>query len=556
MTRCPAPEKTASEILGGVTNHLAPQQRKVEFMGLARERNRSRWAIALLAGAITWAGTTAPAQQQQGGQAPRGDGFIQPGSMLPQGRAFHGLAVLRGYVYALGGSVEAAKGEQVPATVTHVAKVLPDGTLTGWIPTTPLREARHYINNSTVVMNDVVYVLGGATLPLNGKLIDTVAWTRPMPDGHLEPWRYSEPFAPTGLSCSAAFATPGYLHITGGLLDEDQVSRDVWSVPINRDGSLGKWEKSPPMPEPLWFHSAGVVGSRVYVWGGLKVPGSKKIEPTKSIVSAPILASGRLGEWRVESIELPVGMYSASPAVAGPYLFAVCPRMAGGRRTTDVWWTYVRPDGMVEWTKRETPLVNSVYHATATDYRLGHIYVSGGKSGPGVMPAPHTNYLKLGERARIMAEEAWLKLQGGTAQQVADASDSVAAANVASTPAAASAANTTTGGSIVPNWFVGWDEGQSANLRQRKPLVVYYYNEVARGCREQAAALADTTLQSTSSRVVFAAINTRDTPQVAQQNAVFRVPTWIFYDGTGAERARLVGTQPAEALKTAADQLR
>lgn len=133
---------------------------------------------ACIFGLLVQPGSLAAQQQER---------FLEPATFLPNGRAFHGLAVLRGFIYAIGGSVDPGDGSQVEALTTHVAQVYPDGRISGWIPTERIDMPRHYIANSTVVVNDTVYVLGGSSAILSGTRADTVIWTRPRPDGRLEP---------------------------------------------------------------------------------------------------------------------------------------------------------------------------------------------------------------------------------------------------------------------------------------------------------------------------------------------------------------------------------
>ncbi len=182
------------------------------------------------------------------------DGFVKITTPLPVGRAFHGSAVMGDYIYVFGGSVTAPNQETAKAAFVNVARISQTGQLSRWIETTSITNPRHYIENSSIVYNDTVYVLGGSTEALNGTRLNTIMWTRPNPNGLLQQWRESEPFTDAGLSCTASFATPGFIHLTGGLSGDAQVSQRVWSIRVNPDGSLGEWEAGPPLPRPLWFH--------------------------------------------------------------------------------------------------------------------------------------------------------------------------------------------------------------------------------------------------------------------------------------------------------------
>jgi len=73
----------------------------------------------------------------------------------------------------------------------------------------------------------------------------------------------------------------------------------VESAKINPDGSLSAWRVVSKMPEPRGFMSATIYVNRLYVVGGGNGPYGKHL--LNSIVSAPILKTGLLGEWRTET---------------------------------------------------------------------------------------------------------------------------------------------------------------------------------------------------------------------------------------------------------------
>lgn len=186
---------------------------------------------------------------------------------LPTPRQYHGAAVMGDYLYVLGGS-NASTG--APDTSVVMAPLDAAGKVSGeWRTTTPLPGPRYYINNSTLVLNDVVYVFGGARAALGSDTsLNTAVWSRPLPNGHLTPWQESEPFG-EGLIAASAVSTPGFIHVLGGKNNRNQISTQVWSNPVYADGSLSRWEPGPQLPVPLWFHHSGVAAGRVWVWGGM-----------------------------------------------------------------------------------------------------------------------------------------------------------------------------------------------------------------------------------------------------------------------------------------------
>lgn len=481
--------------------------------------------------------------------------FIAPTTPLPVGRAFHGGAVLGDYLYAIGGSTY-ANGSDVPLAPVHAARIFFDGRLSQFIETTPIPVPRHYISNSTVVMNDTVYVIGGSTAILEGDRLNTVLWNRPQPNGLLGPWRESKPFMEAGLSCVAAFSTPGFLHMTGGL-GTTSVSDRVWSVPVNPDGSPGEWQPGPKLPAPLWFHCAAAVGGRAWVWGGLNEE-SSNVNPTTTVYSAPILASGTLGEWRQEQVALPVGMYSAVSAVAGPYLFTISPRYKDGQTSSDIWWTMVTPQGMKPWQRQQTQIPLKIYHACAADYRRGLIFIPGGKTEKVADPSGFNFLIRLSPQARQLAEADWVASQTGVAMAPAAA----AAANSSSVSTADLAAATPVPGAATPGLsfqtpasntallpgFQPFEVARSASVRDHRPLVLYFSSAGTKPCVEQNKLLEGADGQKLVASAYFASVDVRQSPQQAQQYGVFRVPTWVFFDGNGIQRDRAIGVTKTEVL--------
>lgn len=466
--------------------------------------------------------------------------FLVESTPLPIGRAFHGSAVLYDYVFVIGGSV-AGQGEmQTPTTSSQVSRISPDGQLSRWINTYPILLPRHYIGNSTIVLNDTVYILGGSEASLDAPTVSTVAFTKALPNGMLEPWRISKAFPGSGFDCTASFTTPGFLHMTGGSTGDRRVSNLTWSVPIQPDGSLGEWEQGPKLPAPLWYHCAAVVGGRAFVWGGLHINDGKAPKaPSKKIFSAQILASGRLGPWSEMPIQLPVGFYSAQAAVAGPYLFSICPRYEGAKTSNDIWWTYVTPDGMRPWRPQQTDLPNKVYIATAEDYRRGLVYITGGKKASGAVPAPETHMIRLSPEARRLAESEW---------QSSGGAGSISSTEFTARGGAPAGPSTAT----IPG-FYSLDQGRVLSARHELPLVVYFHIDTANPCREQVEKLQDEEFAKLAKTAPFASVDANRFPQLAQQYGVYRVPTWVYFGSDGKEQSRAVGLQSIEQISSQLD---
>lgn len=487
------------------------------------------------------------------------DEFIVPAKPLAEARAFHGSAVLGGYLYTFGGSIDpdGTRGQQPEKKTDSVfrAPVLSSGEIGAWEATTPLPQTRHYIANSTLVLDDMVYIVGGSSGADEPTHYKTAIYTRPLPNGSLLPWAESQPFGtgPNGLTTVTAVSTPGHIHVIGGLSGSAPVA-DVWSNSIYSDGSMGPWFPGPPLPFPLWFHCAGVAMGRVWVWGGMPQYKNDRISPYT--LSAPIMGSGKIGPWRVEQSQVPQPFYRAAGSVAGPYLIAISPSYVNGTQSNDLWFAQVTPNGLGAWNRKQTAIPNRVYHATAADYRLGAIFVNGGRIERGKQMLDAMAKFRLTPAAQRIAEEGWMAAQLAHANTVA-ALPPPSAGSKPAAPSLSYVADKQVRANAIGG-FASYSAAREAAARDRKPLVIYFNLDNAAPCNEQKAQLDSEAFRQLLGAASFAWVDTQDYPQLVQQLGVYRVPTWVFYDKAGNEvtAARRVGVQQAADLAGIVAQLR
>ncbi len=445
---------------------------------------------------------------------------------LSMPRQMYGTAVLGDYLYVIGGNIQ-GKGDSEEGYVTTVEKALinPDGTIGKWTQTTPLSKKRSYIHNSTLVLNDIVYVVMG-TEGAAGIAAKTILWTRPKPNGDLEPWRESIACPGPGLKLMTAVSTPGYLHVLGGRDSNNQIYQDVWSAKLAPDGSIISWEKGNSLPVPLFFQCAAVSGGKVWVWGGAM---NGTLVLNNKVFMAPILASGKIGQWVFSGSTLPMPFYSAAVAVSGDYLITFCPRYESRNFTSDIWYAQVKPTGLSDWIKMPSNLPAKLYIGVATDYRKGNLYIPGGRINQDE------------DEKSLIANVFYLKL--ASKQQTDVKTDSTFTANTFDVKSAQeklsyiqqNSAGTTFRG------FMPYEQGRQTAQIQMKPMVVYFYNDKATKCKEQSQLLQSFNTQSYSNNIIFSEANAAFFPQLSQQYGVFRIPCWIFFDKTGKETMRETG---------------
>ncbi|MDX1973218.1 MAG: thioredoxin family protein [Candidatus Sumerlaeia bacterium] len=504
-----------------------------------------------------------------------GADFIFEARQLPKGRAFHGSAVLGDYLYVFGGAstttpsdVENKRGLEEQDRTILKAGILPGGGLADWEEIAPLPKDMNYIGSSTVTLNDVVYIVGGSSLPANGTYYDTAIWSKPLPDGSLMPWRESRPFGER-LAIMTAITTPDHIHIIGGLADTEQSTPDkrlpssrVYSNRVFADGTMGDWELGPELPVGVWYHSAGVVAGRVYVWGGLHLSTVSVESASSDIYSCAILSSGKLGPWRKEKSHLMMGMYSAGSAVAGPYLLSFSPRYprigtatdgSQSQHSSDVCWSSSSPFGLSPWTKIESNIPNRLYHSVTPDYRRGNIYVIGGRPKRSDDYTPTVQCFVLSPAARSAAENQWSNSESMIQESVStfeiyDNQDHKTGEIQGRQQLSYLAESKVS--SVAPKGFLTISNARRlANDPNNKiPLVMYFNSPDAIPCIEQLEILQKPVMEVATQRAAFAWVDSGEYPQLAQQLGVYRVPTWIFFGRNGEEVKRYTQILPLSEI--------
>jgi len=439
---------------------------------------------------------------------------------MPVGRIMHGSAVLGDHLYAAGGVLITADEKDDFTSTVVGANIRADGSLGAWFDARPLPHNRRYVEAATVVLEDVLYIAGG----ISGETsyAKTVLWSKEESPGILADWVESPPFSERGAMFVTAVTTPGHLHLVGGAEGDDEGMRqptaEVTTAPLEADGAITRWVKGPPMPQALWAHQAATAGGRLWVWGGLP---TAKYEPRSySIYSAPLLASGGVGEWSESPVRLGASMQAGVSTAAGPFLISFMPRIEG-KIDWNIWFAQLQADGQPgPWQSLAAGLPNRAYFSLANDYRRGRIYVVGGKEQRGDYPYdPRVFTLTLAAEVVSVPGEA------GEQPAVAGASVAGASASVAAPAAPADPSS----------YFIGYDSARRiASLPPGRPLLVLFHHPGSRASQQQMVALEDTArLQALTSRAVFSLVDVRQHAQLAQQLGITRTPTWLVYDRQG-----------------------
>ncbi|MDH4101476.1 MAG: hypothetical protein OEV28_12985 [Nitrospirota bacterium] len=224
-----------------------------------------------------------------------GIGAWKEGPRMNMERGFTTAAFSGGWVYLLGGA-NGKNGINLLATVER-AKLNADGSLGPWILEPKLMQTSRR-GTVAVAHNNHLYAMGG----YSGIFLSTVERARINPDGSLGPWIY-EPnemndaryIHGAAIHGNTLYVVGGHNEATGGALNS------VEYCTINPDGSVGPWRRTSPLNEARYLTTSTVVGDYLYVFGGFN--GKTYMQ---TVEKAKINKDGTLGPWqKTASLSVP-----------------------------------------------------------------------------------------------------------------------------------------------------------------------------------------------------------------------------------------------------------
>lgn len=205
------------------------------------------------------------------------------------------------------------------------------------------REMPHYrvSNAATLVSDDYVYVLGGATATGGSPVaIDTIVRARINADGTLDDFADSGQHLITHRGFAASARVDDTTYLIGGADDQGQYLDTIESATLEPDGTFELAAVPSHLTTPRFDPTCAVIGHWLYVIGGRDTP----THALKSIERAQINQDGSLGPFAVVGSQLLVARYGAATAVRGTTLY-----VAGGADDTGPLATLedvpIMPDG-------------------------------------------------------------------------------------------------------------------------------------------------------------------------------------------------------------------
>jgi hypothetical protein len=241
-------------------------------------------------------------------------------------------------------------------------------TTQAWIQTTSLPEPLE--EQAAAVNNGFLYVIGGLS---NAVATSNVLYAKINRDGTLGSFQETTPLPYTLYRYLCGVVNNNFIYAIGGIADGSTTASVVYA-PIQGNGTVGEWAYTTPLPEPLQLHGTVASHGYLYVLGGSTAPIAESGHETAAVVYAPFNPDGTLGAFS-STTELPEVDYKTCPVADHGSIFHI-----GGETPTSVssvWYASPSQDGSLgKWNSATSlPYTDS---ATAIVNSNGSIVMMGG----------------------------------------------------------------------------------------------------------------------------------------------------------------------------------
>ena len=170
-----------------------------------------------------------------------------PRSPMPTARAYLGVGVINGLIYAVGGD----NNGRLAALEAY------DPVADSWLPKTPMPTRRYGLGAG--VIDGVLYAVGGATT-------STALTTLEAYDPTTDSWTTKRPMPTPRIGVSVA-VLDGILYAIGGLTDDSATG--LLATVEAYDPTTDIWTECTPMPTPRSFSASVTMNGALLVTGGL-----------------------------------------------------------------------------------------------------------------------------------------------------------------------------------------------------------------------------------------------------------------------------------------------
>ena len=185
-------------------------------------------------------------------------------------------------------------------------------------------------------------------------------------------WVTDTSILPLSAGVLQAVVTKNRVYIFGGFTGSNSPTSNVYTAPINTDGTLGTWVIDTALPIAIGQASLAITANRVYLLGGYN--GSSYLS---SVYTAPINSDGTLGAWTTGP-SLPAARCAGDCFVTRNRLYLI--GGSNGSFSSSVYSSTIYPDGTISSWRTETSLPISLGY-TSVVVTKNYVYLLGGYNG-------------------------------------------------------------------------------------------------------------------------------------------------------------------------------
>lgn len=217
---------------------------------------------------------------------------------VPQGRPSAAYVMHDHRLFMFGGETRVANGMEDGSPEVYVSTRSGDGSFPAFQSIAPLPSMRTRM--AAAAGSKAVYLLGGQSARAANP--DALVYVAKFDDqGGIASFESSAPL-PQARSQASAVVVGSRLYVVGGLFDGNDKScaKDtVIFAPINDDGSLGAFSSTTSLPRPPSGAAVAVSGSTIYIVGGTSGFGDTVGGySVGSVLSATVGDDGHLSQWK------------------------------------------------------------------------------------------------------------------------------------------------------------------------------------------------------------------------------------------------------------------